>query len=88
MTLYGDLDIAVIDELPAGRKPIITRMFFPSQKDKVISVIKNELSKGRQAYIVYPLIEESEKLDLKSAIDGAEAFKRIFPEKKIGLVHG
>jgi ATP-dependent DNA helicase RecG len=88
MTLYGDLDISVIDELPAGRKPIITKMFFPSQKDKVISVIKNELSKGRQTYIVYPLIEESEKLDLKSAIDGAEAFKRIFPEKKIGLVHG
>jgi ATP-dependent DNA helicase RecG len=88
MTLYGDLDISVIDELPGGRKPIITKMFFPSQKDKVISVIKNELSKGRQTYIVYPLIEESEKLDLKSAIDGAEAFKRIFPEKKIGLVHG
>ncbi len=88
MTLYGDLDIAVIDELPAGRKPITTKIFFPSQKDRVCSIIQRELSKGRQAYIVYPLIEESEKLDLKSAIDGAEAFKRIFPDRKIGLVHG
>ncbi|GBD95771.1 MAG TPA: ATP-dependent DNA helicase RecG [Nitrospirae bacterium] len=88
MTLYGDLDIAVIDELPAGRKPVVTKVFFPSQKDKIYSLIKGELSKERQVYIVYPLIEESEKLDLKSAIDGAEAFKRIFPERKIGLVHG
>ncbi len=88
MTLYGDLDIAVIDELPAGRKPIITKVFFPSQKDRVYSLIRKELSLGRQVYIVYPLIEESEKLDLKSAIDGAEALKKIFPHIKIGLVHG
>jgi ATP-dependent DNA helicase RecG len=88
MTLYGDLDISIIDELPAGRKPIITKVFFPSQKDRIYSLIKGEFSKGRQTYIVYPLIEESEKLDLKSAIDGAEAFKNIFPERKIGLVHG
>ena len=88
ITLYGDLDIAVIDELPSGRKPVVTKLFFPSQKDKIYSLIKGELSKGRQVYVVYPLIEESEKLDLKSAIDGAEAFKRIFPERKIGLVHG
>jgi ATP-dependent DNA helicase RecG len=88
MTLYGDLDIVVIDELPAGRKPIMTKVFFSSQKDKIYSLIQRELSKGRQVYIVYPLIEESEKLDLKSAIDGAEALKKKFPEKKIGLVHG
>lgn len=88
MTLYGDLDIGVIDELPAGRKPIITKVFFPSQKDRVYSLIRRELSLGRQVYIVYPLIEESEKLDLKSAIEGAEALKKIFPDRKIGLVHG
>lgn len=88
MTLYGDLDISIIDELPAGRKPITTKTFFPSQKDRLYALIERELSKGRQVYIVYPLIEESEKLDLKSAIDGAEAFKKIFPERKIGLVHG
>ncbi len=88
MTLYGDLDISIIDELPAGRKPVITKVFFPSQKDGLYSSIKRELSKGRQVYIVYPLIEESEKLDLKSAIAGAGAFEKIFPERKIGLVHG
>jgi ATP-dependent DNA helicase RecG len=88
LTLYGDLDISIIDELPSGRKPIITKVFFPSQKDRIYSLIREELSKRRQAYIVYPLIEESEKLDLKSAIEGFEAFKKIFPERKIGLVHG
>ncbi|MBI4848233.1 MAG: ATP-dependent DNA helicase RecG [Nitrospirae bacterium] len=88
LTLYGDLDISIIDELPKGRRPVITKVFFPSQKDRIYSLIKEELSKGRQVYIVYPLIEESEKLDLKSAIEGCEAFKRIYPEKRIGLVHG
>ena len=88
LTLYGDLDISVIDELPAGRKPIVTKVFFPSQKDHIHVRIKDELSKGRQVYIVYPLIEESEKLDLKSAIDGAEAMKKKYPENSIALVHG
>ncbi len=88
MTLYGDLDISIIDELPAGRKPIITKVFFPSQKERIYSLITGELSKGRQVYIVYPLIEESEKLDLKSAIDGAGALQKKFPERNIGLVHG
>jgi ATP-dependent DNA helicase RecG len=88
MTVYGDLDVSIIDELPAGRKPVITKVFFPSQKDKVYAFIRNELSKGRQVYIVYPVIEESEKLDLKSAIEGAEAFRKIFPDRKIGLIHG
>jgi ATP-dependent DNA helicase RecG len=88
LTLYGDLDISVIDELPAGRKPIITKVFFPSQKDRIHTRIKDELSKGRQIYIVYPLIEESEKLDLKSAIDGAEAMKKKYPDNSVALVHG
>jgi ATP-dependent DNA helicase RecG len=88
ITLYGDLDISIIDELPSGRKPVITKVFFPSQKDRIYALIKDELSKGRQVYIVYPLIEESEKLDLKSAIDGAGALKKIYPERKVGLVHG
>ncbi|MEK7698300.1 MAG: ATP-dependent DNA helicase RecG, partial [Nitrospirota bacterium] len=88
LTLYGDLDISLIDELPSGRKPIMTKVFFPAQKDKIYSLINAELLKGRQVYVVYPLIEGSEKLDLKSAVDGAEAFKKIFPERKIGLIHG
>ncbi|MCK5505007.1 MAG: DNA helicase RecG, partial [Thermodesulfovibrionia bacterium] len=85
---YGDLDVSLIDELPSGRKPITTKVFFPSQKDKVYSLIHGELSKGRQVYVVYPLIEGSEKIDLKCAVEGAEAFQKIFPESKIGLVHG
>jgi len=88
LTLYGDLDVSIIDELPAGRRPVRTKVYFPAQKDRVIELIGGELSKGRQAYIVYPLIEESEKLDLKSALDGYEAFKKIFSDKKVGLVHG
>jgi ATP-dependent DNA helicase RecG len=88
LTLYGDLDISVIDELPSGRRPVVTKVFFPGQKEQVYSRINAELAKGRQVYIVYPLIEESEKLDLKNAIDGAGAFKKIFPDRKIVLVHG
>ncbi len=88
LTLYGDLDISLIDELPSGRKPVITKIFFPAQKNSVYSLVNRELSKGRQIYIVYPLIEGSEKLDLKNAVEGAEAFKKIFPERNIGLVHG
>jgi ATP-dependent DNA helicase RecG len=88
LTLYGDLDISVIDELPPGRKAVTTKVFFPSQKNKVYSLMNEELAKGRQIYVVYPLIEGSEKLDLKCAVDGAEAFKKIFPTRNIGLVHG
>lgn len=88
LTLYGDLDISIIDELPPGRKPVNTKVFFPNQKEKIYSLIECELSKGRQIYIVYPLIEGSEKLDLKTAIDGAEAFKKIFSRRMVGLVHG
>lgn len=88
LTLYGDLDISVIDELPKGRRPVVTKVFFQGQKAEIYSLINRELGKGRQAYIVYPLIEESERLDLKCAIEGAEAFKKIFPTKKIGLIHG
>ncbi|UCD36507.1 MAG: ATP-dependent DNA helicase RecG [Nitrospiraceae bacterium] len=88
MTLYGDLDVSVIDQLPAGRRPVVTKVFFPSQRDRIYSLVRGELSKGRQVYIVYPLIEGSEKLDLKSAVDGAEALKKIFQGTRVGLVHG
>ncbi|UCF87101.1 MAG: ATP-dependent DNA helicase RecG [Nitrospiraceae bacterium] len=88
LTLYGDLDISLINELPTGRKSVETKVFFPSQKDRIYSLINRELSKGRQVYMVYPLIEGSEKLDLKNAVDGAEAIKKIFPTKNIALIHG
>ncbi|TAF67816.1 MAG: ATP-dependent DNA helicase RecG [Cytophagales bacterium] len=88
MTLYGDLDVSIIDELPKGRKPIITAHRYENNRLKVYEFIRSELNKGRQAYIVYPLIEESEKLDLKNLSDGYEQVKKAFPEFKVSMVHG
>jgi ATP-dependent DNA helicase RecG len=88
MTLYGDLEVSVIDELPAGRKPIQTLHFYESQRLRAFGLIKQELAKGRQAYIVYPLIEESEKLDYKNLMEGYEAISRAFPEIPLSIVHG
>ncbi len=90
MTLYGDLDISVIDELPAGRKPIETKHFFESSRLRVFGFMKAEIVKGRQVYVVYPLIKESEKLDLKNLMDGIEVMSREFPlpDYRISIVHG
>lgn len=88
MTLYGDLDYSIIDELPPGRNPVITRLFSPRQKDYIYRAIADEAKKGRQVYVVYPVIEESEKSNLKSAIIGKEALEKIFPSLKIALIHG
>ncbi|VAX30566.1 ATP-dependent DNA helicase RecG [hydrothermal vent metagenome] len=88
LTLYGDLDCSVIDELPPRRKQVITRLFREGDKRKLYGLIRSEIKKGRQAYIVYPLIEESEKMLLRSAIPGKEAFEKIFPDFRTGLIHG
>lgn len=88
MTLYGDLDVSVIDELPPGRKPIRTIHQFDSKKKELYNRIKNELDLGRQIYFVYPLIEESEKIDLKNLEDGYEQVKAAFPECNVVKVHG
>lgn len=89
MTLYGDLSVSVIDQLPPGRKPITTRKFVGPQRQQAYQLIKHEIEQGRQAYIVYPLVEESEKSDLKAAIDAAEQLKNdIFPQFSIGVLHG
>ncbi|MHA7129529.1 ATP-dependent DNA helicase RecG [Algoriphagus namhaensis] len=88
MTLYGDLDVSVIDELPAGRKPIQTVHRYDKDRSLVFSFIKKEIKKGRQVYIVYPLIDESEKLDLKNLMDGYESISRAFPEVPLSIVHG
>jgi ATP-dependent DNA helicase RecG len=88
MTLYGDLDVSQIDELPAGRKPIQTNHLFDSNRLKLFGFIRKEIETGRQVYIVYPLIEESEKLDYKNLMDGYEAICRAFPENHISIVHG
>ena len=89
ITLYGDLDVSVIKELPSGRKPITTHWIAPEKQSWLYDTIKAELKKGRQAYIVYPLIEESYQLDLASAKKGfAELSAGVFKEYKVGLVHG
>lgn len=90
MSLYGDLDISVIDELPPGRKPINTVHRYDSNRLKVFGFIRDEIKKGRQIYIVYPLIQESEKLDYKDLMDGYESISREFPapEYQISIVHG
>jgi ATP-dependent DNA helicase RecG len=90
MSLYGDLDISVIDELPPGRKPIQTVHRFDSNRLKVWKFIRDEIEKGRQIYIVYPLIQESEKMDFKDLMDGYESISRDFPLPKyaISIVHG
>ena len=89
MTLYGDLEVSVIDQLPPGRKPISTTLYYHGQRARAYQLIKNEIMQGRQAYIVYPLVEESEKSDLKAATDAAESLQRdVFPECAIGLLHG
>ena len=90
MSVYGDLDMSVIDELPPGRKYINTIHQTHNQRLKLIDFLKNEIKKGRQAYVVYPLIKESEKLDFKDLMDGYESFSRDFPMPKyqISIVHG
>ncbi|TSA55991.1 MAG: ATP-dependent DNA helicase RecG, partial [Planctomycetaceae bacterium] len=89
MTVYGDLDISVIDEMPPGKKPIRTKIFYENSREKVYDIIDKELKKGNQTFVVYPLVEESETLDLKDATRMAEHLqKEIFPEYRVGLIHG
>lgn len=88
MTLYGDLDASVIDEMPKGRKPVVTKKTYSSQREKVWVFLESEIQKGRQAYVVYPLVEESEKIDLKNAVEEYEKLQKRFPDFKLGLIHG
>jgi ATP-dependent DNA helicase RecG len=88
MTLYGDLDVSVIDELPPGRKPIETVHRYDQNRLKVFGFIKRQIAIGRQIYFVYPLIEESAKMDLKHLQDGYESISRAFPQVPVSIVHG
>ncbi len=88
MTLYGDLDVSILDELPPGRGKITTKFFSEEQAPEVYSLIRENLKSGRQAYVIYPIIEESEKSDLKAAQTMFRHFEQEFKEFKIGLVHG
>ena len=89
MTVYGDLDVSTIDALPPGRKPVRTWLFSEFQRARAWRILQDELRAHRQAYIVYPLVEESEKVDLQAAIQASERLQReVFPEFRIGLIHG
>ncbi len=88
MTIYGDLDVSVIDELPPGRKPVMTIHKYDNQTTTLYNGIRQQIREGRQAYIVFPLIEESEKIDLKNLEDGFRSLQEIFPEFRLSKVHG
>ena len=88
MTLYGDLDVSVIDELPPGRKPITTSHIFRNRIDSLYSFIRTQINEGRQAYVVYPLISESEKLDLKNLEDGYNQLCNVFCDYRLSKLHG
>jgi ATP-dependent DNA helicase RecG len=88
MTFYGDLDVSVIDELPPGRKPVKTIHIYSQKRKNLYQSVHRQLQEGRQVYIVYPLIEESETMDLKNLTEGFEITKEIFPEYKVSMVHG
>ena len=88
MTVYGDLDVSIMDEMPAGRKPIITKLFSEKRRGEMYEFLREQLREGRQAYVVYPLVEESEKMDLKDAESGFEKLQVEFRPYTVDLVHG
>ena len=88
LTLYGDLDVSKIDEMPPGRKPVETRLRAEKRRGEVYAFLRDRLEQGEQAFVVYPLVEESEKMDLKDAESGAEKLQEKFPDYTVGLVHG
>ncbi|MBQ1772938.1 MAG: ATP-dependent DNA helicase RecG [Prevotella sp.] len=88
MTIYGDLDVSVIDELPPGRKPVVTLHKYDTQMTSLYQGIRQQIRQGRQVYIVFPLIKESEKIDLKNLEDGFETLRQAFPEFRMSKVHG
>ena len=88
MTVYGDLDVSVIDEMPPGRKPIQTLHYYHNNRNKLNMFLRQEINKGRQIYVVYPLIEESEKMDFKNLTEGVDYMRDAFPEFNVVMVHG
>jgi ATP-dependent DNA helicase RecG len=89
LTIYGDLELTVIDELPPGRQPVETHVLFPSELERAYSLVRRQIELGNQAFIIYPLIEESEKIEGKAAVDEFNRLQdEIFPKFKLGLLHG
>jgi ATP-dependent DNA helicase RecG len=88
LTVYGDLDLSVIDELPPGRKPVLTDLLRPGEGERAMQALRDTLARGEQAYVVYPLVEESERSDLRAATESAERIAAAFPKARVDLVHG
>lgn len=88
MSVYGDLDLSIIDELPPGRIPVITKWLYGDRRKEAYYTMQEELRNGRQIYVIYPLVEESEKVDLKGATEMAEKLQKFFPQNSVGLLHG
>jgi ATP-dependent DNA helicase RecG len=88
MTVYGDLDVSVIDELPPGRKPVTTIHHYENRRQELYGGLRQQIEQGRQAYVVYPLIKESEKMDLQNLEEGYREFQQAFPDLQISMVHG
>jgi ATP-dependent DNA helicase RecG len=89
LTLYGDLDLSIMDEMPAGRIPINTYVLRPQERERAFTLLRGQVKDGKQAFIIYPLVEESEKIDAKAAVDDYETLsKEVFPDLKLGLLHG
>jgi len=88
MTLYGDLDVSVLDELPPGRRPVETVLLREGEGRRVVELVRETVARGEQVYVVYPLVEESEKVDLRSAMESAERIRAAFPDLRVDIVHG
>jgi ATP-dependent DNA helicase RecG len=89
LTLYGDLDLSIMDEMPAGRQPINTFVLRPQERERAFTLLRGQVKDGKQAFIIYPLIEESEKIEARAAVDDYETLsKEVFPNLKLGLLHG
>ena len=89
LTMYGDLDVSVIDEMPPGRRPITTKRFLPTERERLYGFMRRQAQKGRQGYIIYPLVEESDTLDVGAAVDAhARLSSEVFPDLRVGLLHG
>jgi ATP-dependent DNA helicase RecG len=89
LTLYGDLDLSIMDEMPAGRIPINTYVLRPQERERAFTLLRGQVQDGKQAFIIYPLVEESEKIDAKAAVDDYDTLsKEVFPDLKLGLLHG
>lgn len=89
LTLYGDLDLSIMDQMPAGRQPVNTYVLRPQERERAFTLLRGQVKDGRQAFIIYPLIEESEKIEARAAVDDHESLsKEVFPDLKLGLLHG